>query len=223
MPHRSDIDDLDHGELPAWDLDADLIASVAAGGSARVRVRRCDAAQIVVGRGGRAAVEVDLAAARAAGVPVLRRPGGGCAVLLDQGNLVVSLVAPMAGIGGVTSAFRAATAWVVDGLAGCGVTGVVGEGVSDLALDDRKVGGSCIQRTRGLIYYSTTLLLDPDLDLMERVLPHPPREPRYRRGRRHREFLGRISVPPVGGLEDFAELLLARLAFQIPQLERSGH
>lgn len=217
MPHRSDIDDTDNGELPAWDLDADLIASVAAGGSARVRVRRCAAAQIVVGRGGRAGVEVDLAAARAAGVPVLRRPGGGCAVLLDRGNLVVSLVAPMAGVGGVTSAFRAVTAWLVDGLAGCGVAGVAGEGVSDLVLDDRKVGGSCIQRTRGLVYYSTTLLLDPDLDLMERVLPHPPREPRYRRGRPHRAFLGRIGLPPDVAPEEFAELLSTELAMRMPQ------
>lgn len=218
MPHRSDIDDLDHSELPAWDLDADLIAAVAAGGPARVRVRRCAAAQVVVGRGGRAGVEVDLAAARAAGVPVLRRRGGGCAVLLDPGNLVVSLVSPLAGIGGVTSAFRAATAWIVDGLAGCGVPGVVGAGVSDLALDDRKVGGSCIQRTRGLVYYSTTLLFAPDLDLMERVLPHPPREPRYRRGRPHRAFLGRIGLPSAACPETFADRLAAELAARMPLL-----
>jgi len=218
MPHRSDIEDPDRGELPAWDLDADLIASVAAGGPARVRVRRCAAAQVVVGRGGRAGVEVDLAAARAAGVPVLRRRGGGCAVLLDPGNLVVSLVAPLAGIGGVTSAFRAATAWIVDGLSGCGVPGVVGAGVSDLALGDRKVGGSCIQRTRGLIYYSTTLLFAPDLDLMERVLPHPPREPAYRRGRAHRDFLGRIGTAPGDDPAAFVERLEGRLAAILPRL-----
>ncbi len=218
MPHRSDIEDPDHGELPAWDLDADLIASVAAGGPARVRVRRCAAAQVVVGRGGRAGVEVDLAAARAAGVPVLRRRGGGCAVLLDPGNLVASLVAPLAGIGGVTSAFRAATAWIVDGLADCGVPGVVGAGVSDLALGDRKVGGSCIQRTRGLVYYSTTLLFDPDLDLMERVLPHPPREPAYRRGRAHRDFLGGLGPVPGADPAAFAERLQGRLAATLPRL-----
>ncbi|MBK9305066.1 MAG: hypothetical protein IPM94_14655 [bacterium] len=213
MPHRPDID-----TLPGWDLDADLVAAVAAGAPARVRVLRCASPQVVVGRGGRAGVEVDLVAARAAGVPVLRRPGGGCAVLLDRGNLVVSLVAPMAGIGGVTSAFRAATAWVVDGLAGCGVAGVAGDGVSDLVLDDRKVGGSCIQRTRGLVYYSTTLLFDPDLDLMERLLPHPPREPGYRRGRPHRAFLGRIGLPPGGDPAAFAERLEGRLAATLPRL-----
>lgn len=218
MPHRSDIDDPTVGELPAWDLDADLIASVAAGGPARVRVRRCAAVQVVVGRGGRAGVEVDLAAARAAGVPVLRRRGGGCAVLLDPGNLVASLVVPLAGIGGVTTAFRAATAWIVDGLAGCGVPGVVGAGVSDLALGDRKVGGSCIQRTRGLVYYSTTLLFDPDLDLMERVLPHPPREPAYRRGRTHRDFLGGLGPAPGADPAAFAERLEERLAATLPRL-----
>ena len=213
MPHRPDID-----TLPGWDLDADLVAAVAAGAPARVRVLRSASPQVVVGRGGRAGVEVDLAAARAAGVPVLRRPGGGCAVLLDRGNLVVSLVAPMSGIGGVTSAFRAATAWVVDGLAGCGVAGVAGDGVSDLVLDDRKVGGSCIQRTRGLVYYSTTLLFDPDLDLMERLLPHPPREPGYRRGRPHRAFLGRIGLPPDGDPGAFARRLERTLSSSLPRL-----
>ncbi len=223
MPHHFHNDepapgDTFAGDFPDWDLDADLLASVSAGGPARSRVLRCGSPQVVIGRGGRAAVEVDLAAARAAGVPVLRRPGGGCAVLLDRGNLVVSLVAPMAGIGGVTTAFRAATAWIVAGLADCGVAGVVGDGVSDLVLDDRKVGGSCIQRTRGLVYYSTTLLFDPDLDLMERVLPHPPREPRYRRGRSHRAFLGRIGLPLAGDPEDFILRLGQSLAANLPNL-----
>jgi lipoate-protein ligase A len=67
------------------------------------------------------------------------------------------------------------------------------EGVSDLVHDGHKIGGSCIYRSRDLLYYSTTLLIDPDLELVERYLKHPPREPGYRRGRRHAEFMGSIS------------------------------
>ena len=85
-------------------------------------------------------------------------------------------------------------------LAACGVADVRHEGVSDLAVGDRKLGGSCIWRTRGLVYYSTTLLVNPDLTLMERYLPHPPREPAYRRGRSHADFV--TSVAALGGETD---------------------
>jgi len=198
-------------DFPLWDRDEDLLDAVRADGRARVRVRRCDALEIVLGRGGRADLELDLDAIRADGASVFRRRGGGCAVVLDPGNLVVSLAAPREGVGGVTSAFREATAWVVAGLAAAGFPGVRGDGVSDLVRGDRKVGGSCIYRTRGLVYYSTTLLTAPDLELIHRYLPHPPREPEYRRGRAHRDFLGALpgleadalraalGPPPSGG------------------------
>lgn len=179
-------------DFPLWDHDEDLLAAVRADGRTRSRVRRCGAVEVVLGRGGRAALELDLAAARADGVPVLRRRGGGCAVVLDPGNLVVSLAAPREGVGGVTSAFREATDWMIAGLAAAGFADVRGDGVSDLVRHDRKVGGSCIYRTRGLVYYSTTLLVAPDLDLVHRYLPHPPREPAYRRGRPHRDFMGAL-------------------------------
>ena len=65
--------------------------------------------------------------------------------------------------------------------------------------------GSCIYRTRGLLYYSTTLLLDPDLELVERYLPHPPREPEYRRGRPHRDFMTSVrDVLGPGAADRFA-------------------
>jgi lipoate-protein ligase A len=60
--------------------------------------------------------------------------------------------------------------------------------------------------------YSATLLVDPDLDLVERYLAHPPREPEYRRGRPHRDFMGRL-----GGLDTTppGEILAGRLDTQL--------
>ncbi len=201
------------GDFPAWDRDDDLIEAVRAPdeGAERglVRVMRPASTEVVIGRGGKQELELDLDAIRADGVPVYRRRGGGCAVVLDPGNLVVSAVAPLEGVGGVTSAFRTFTDWMIDGLAAAGCPGVTWDGVSDLVLDDRKVGGSCIWRTRGLVYYSTTLLLDPDLDAMGRYLPHPPREPEYRRGRDHRDFVGRLTGSETP--EPFMDLLKRHL------------
>lgn len=183
--------------LPAWDFDEDLLAAVRADGVARARACAWPPAgapplAVVVGRGGDPAAEVRLDAARADGVPVLRRRGGGCAVVLDPGNVVVSLALPLAGVGGITSAFATISAWLSGALAACDLPGVRQEGTSDLAVGGRKIGGSCLWRTRGLVYYSTTLLIAPDLTLVERYLPPPPREPAYRAGRPHREFMGAL-------------------------------
>ncbi len=206
---------LPHDDYPPWRRDEDLIVQTAHDTRPRVRISSCREVEVVIGRGGKADLELRRDAIHADDIPVYRRRGGGCAVVLDPGNLVVSLAAPMSGIGGVTSAFGVITDWLTGGLATAGIPGVRGEGVSDLTLDDRKVGGSCIYRTRGFVYYASTLLADPDLDLVERYLAHPPREPQYRRGRDHRTFMGRL---PAAAAPGFGERLRAVLAATTPDL-----
>jgi len=146
----------------------------------------------VLGRGSDPEVEVELPAVTADGVALLRRRGGGCAVLLDPGNLVVSVVLPLPGLGDIKRCFARISSWLIEGLRTAGVAGVRQRGVSDLAVGERKIGGSCIYRAKDLLYYSTTLLVDPRLDLVERYLRHPPREPAYRRHRRHAAFMGTL-------------------------------
>lgn len=183
-------------DLPAraYDRDDDLLEAVRRDGLPRLRVIRWGAPAVVIGKGGKQELELVREAIAVDGIPLLQRPGGGCSVVLDPGNLIVSAVLPVPGIGAITSSFAALSAWMIAGLGSCGVSGVEQRGVSDLAIGDRKIGGSCIYRTRNLLYYSTTLLVDPDLDLIERYLLHPPREPEYRRSRRHRDFLGALRA-----------------------------
>jgi len=172
-----------------WTLDEELIAAARSSGRPQVAVYPHPDLCAVIGSGGDPWVETRPQLLAADGVPLLRRRGGGCAVVVDPGNLICSLVLPAPGIAGITRAFRAISAAVAGALAAVGVPGVEQRGVSDLALRGRKLGGSCIWRTRGLLYYSTTLLVDPDWAAIDRYLPHPPREPDYREGRPHREFL----------------------------------
>lgn len=183
------------GVIP-YSEDEDLIEAVRADGGVRVRVTRPAAPLIVLGRSGDPAEELHLDLVRRERIPLRRRRGGGCAVLLDPGNVIVSLVAGVPGLAGIHPHFRALSAWVADALEQLGVPGVAQRGVSDLALGEHKIGGSCIFRAKDLLYYSTTLLAAPDLDLMERALRHPPREPDYRRGRCHRDFVTALNRPP---------------------------
>ena len=179
-----------------WVLDEDLIASVSGDGQARLAVYPHPGIACVIGSGGDPWLEAQPDLLRADAVPLLRRRGGGCAVVVDPGNLICSLALPLPGIGGITRAFGVISAAMAGALASVGVEGVTQEGVSDLTVAGRKLGGSCIWRTRNLLYYSTTVLVQPRWDLIERYLPHPPREPEYRAGRTHRSFL--VSLRELG-------------------------
>jgi lipoate-protein ligase A len=113
-------------------------------------------------------------------------------VFIDAGNLIVSLALPVSGIGESHAHFRCISRWLINGLDKIGFSGIEQSGISDLVLGDRKIAGACIYRSRNLLFYSASILVAPRIDLMERYLKHPPREPLYRHGRKHSQFVGRL-------------------------------
>jgi len=206
-----------------WDDDDPLVLRVRERGRPVVRVRRAPRVEIVLGRGSRPERELHLPRVLADRVPVRRRPGGGCAVVLDPGNLLVAVVLPVPGVAGVRDWFDRVSGWMVEALAECGIAGVEVRGASDLCLADRKIAGAALHRSRGIVHYAATLLVDPRIDLVERWLPHPPREPDWRRGRPHGEFMGALAraVPPAVA-RDLAPLLEARLAARADKMRLTG-
>jgi lipoate-protein ligase A len=176
-----------------YEGDDRIVASTRSTARPALSIGRHDAVTLVLGRGSDPRVELHVERCLADGVPVVRRSGGGCSVLLDPGNIVVGVCLPVKGLGRIRSHFDALTRWLIRALERAGVPGVVRTGVSDLVLGDRKIGGSCIARSRGLLLFSSTILVAPRVELMERYLAHPPREPGYRRGRGHGDFVGSIG------------------------------
>jgi lipoate-protein ligase A len=123
-------------------------------------------------------------------VPVVVRPSGGGAVIVAPGTVTASIVLPT----GATERFpephfRRLCGAVAEGLSKCGVHGISMRGVSDLCLSDRKIAGSSLRLWRGRLLFQIAVLVDSDIDLLERYLRHPSREPDYRRGRSHRDFV----------------------------------
>jgi len=173
--------------------DEHILESTRSSGLPALALYRPEGVMVVLGRGSDPRVELNVANCVSDRVQVVRRSGGGCSVVLDPGNLVVSVSLAAEGLGRIRSHFDALTDWLIEGLARAGVPGVVRGGVSDLVLADRKIGGSCITRSRGLLLFSCTILVELRVELMERYLAHPPREPGYRRGRPHRDFVGSIG------------------------------
>jgi len=68
-----------------------------------------------------------------------------------------------------------------------------------------------------LLYYSASLLVNAQLSLVERYLRHPPREPKYRDGRSHLEFVANLATSSIPSAEKLQERLGAVLA--VPTLD----
>jgi lipoate---protein ligase len=154
---------------------------------------------VVVGSSSRIDDEVDRAACAAAGVPILRRPSGGLTVVLGPGCLMWTVVAPLPTDPPPT--IPRLHAAILDPLAAALVAAgrpVVRRGSSDLAVSgadgERKVSGNALRVRRAAVLYHGTLLDAFDLELVSRLLRHPPREPGYRAGRSHGSFLANLHL-----------------------------
>jgi lipoate-protein ligase A len=178
--------------INAYDHDDDLIALTREDGLGHLKIYRPRFRAVVLGRGSKKELEIHKDTCEEDSVLLFRRRGGGCSVYIDSNNIVVSLSAPAKGFGRIGYYFNSISKWLISGLAASGVPDVTKEGICDLSLHNKKIGGACLYRERDLLLYSTTLVVEPDYDKMERYLKHPPREPEYRGHRSHRDFVGSI-------------------------------
>ena len=176
-------------EVLPYTADDDLFRATREDHLTRFRVYRPGETMVVLGKASKPGTELHVAACEQDHVPMMRRRGGGCAVLLDPGNVIVCVAQHAPGIGENKAHFSRLNDWLIDGLAVAGITGLRQDGISDLVIGDRKVAGACLHRSRDTLFYSASLLVDPQLDRMVRYLAHPPHEPPYRCGRSHAEFI----------------------------------
>lgn len=122
-------------------------------------------------------------------IPILQRRGGGGTVLLGPGCLVLTFAFFARDVFSNQRYFQMINGLWADALADVGINGLVTRGHSDLAHGELKIAGTSLFRRKHLVVYQGSLLVDPDFALIEKVLRHPSREPDYRRGRSHRDFL----------------------------------
>jgi lipoate-protein ligase A len=142
----------------------------------------------VLGAGGLPERDLILDNLRDRGVPWRRRMGGGGAVVLSAGQVVLALVKE------VDSPFKnreyasRINEWIIQTLSALGILHIEARGISDLAICGRKILGTSIYRRRRILFYQASLLVSNDLSLFESFLSPPVHEPDYREGRSHMEF-----------------------------------
>ena len=143
---------------------------------------------VVMPRRGDAAPWVHLGTCVARGIPLLRRESGGGAVVVGPGCLNVALVLSLdrrPWLADVGCSYD----WLLGRVAGVLAVDGIAVRASDLALGERKFAGHAQRRVRGALLHHGVLLYDFDLELVDALLPEPPRRPAWRRHRAHREFL----------------------------------
>jgi lipoate---protein ligase len=180
--------------------EALLVAADTAGAqsSELLRVWEPNKVAVIVGRSSRVTNEVFEAQLATLDADLFRRPSGGAAVVIGPGCLLYSLLIDLERRPGLRMLDQLHR-YVMDGMLNAIrqlSPEVEYDGTCDLVLAGRKLSGNSVKIGRSWALYHGTFLIDMPLVLIDQLLRHPPREPDYRRGRCHSEFVTNLSLDP---------------------------
>lgn len=143
-------------------------------------------------------------------IPILKRAGGGGTVVLHNGCVVISIGAWMKNPFKNDFYFQLINRVVANILMDSyQLPEITQRGISDLAIGDRKIAGTSLFRSKGYLLYQASVLVNTRIELIEKCLRHPTKEPDYRQGKSHRAF--------IAGLNDFNPELTPQKILQLFQ------
>ncbi len=122
-------------------------------------------------------------------IPVLKRPSGGESVILTPNTLVISVRLIAEKLENPQVSFKKINNAIIEALESLGVENLHYRGISDICIGEKKILGSSIYRKKNLVFYHAVLNISEDIELIGKYLRHPSKEPSYRKGRGHHEFV----------------------------------
>jgi lipoate-protein ligase A len=144
---------------------------------------------IVIGKSNLPEKSVNLELTEKDGVEVLQRMSGGETVLLSPKTMIISTKIRHTELGGSKSIFKTVNQLIINALEFFGCHEAVYRGISDIALGQKKILGSAMYKGKDYLFYHAVLNLAEDIDNIAKYILHPEREPDYRKGRNHKEFV----------------------------------
>ncbi len=150
---------------------------------------------VVLGSSNHPDTEVLEESCLADGIPILKRYGGGGTVLLYDGCVIVSVGLWVKQLYQNKLYFERLNQSVINSLSKQwpAFRDLGQRGLSDITFGDLKVAGTSLFRSRNYLLYQASILVDLNHDLINRYLKHPSKEPDYRLGRTHQDFLKGLS------------------------------
>ncbi len=143
---------------------------------------------IVLGRSNQLEESVIIDKCIADEIPIYKRPTGGQAVILSPKMLAVS-IAKAVEKKPSQEYFRQYNEKIISALQELGVKDVKYRGISDIAINDRKIAGTALYRNRHNVFYHAIINVGEDPQIIQNYLKFPPRIPDYRENRSHIEFV----------------------------------
>ena len=109
--------------------------------------------------------------------------------MLTPNNLVIAAVFSDQQVMKPKDIFSMLNKLIISSIAETGMTDLSQRGISDIAIAGKKILGSSIYKNKDKLLYHAVLNLGEPASTFERYLKHPTREPDYRNGRNHAEFV----------------------------------
>lgn len=161
----------------------------------RLRFWELSTYAVVLGASSRLEQEVKFEACLRDRIPIIRRSSGGGVVVIGPGALNVSIVLDRKfdpALAQVDTAQVFVLQRIAESISSSEVDVRV-QGSGDLTLDGRKVAGSAQRRLKRCVLVHATILFSGfDVGVIPRYLGSPLREPDYRQGRPHEEFVSKL-------------------------------
>ena len=123
---------------------------------------------------------------------VYKRNSGGQAVVLTPNVIAISKLFVNSGKLQPKTVFKEVNSQIISVLENLDVKDLSHEGISDIAISGKKILGSSIYRFKEKLLYHAVLNFAEPTSTFERYLKHPLKEPDYRKGRRHGDFVTSI-------------------------------
>jgi lipoate---protein ligase len=148
---------------------------------------------IILGQSNELESSVFTERAESDGIPVYQRPSGGETVILTPNTTIISILKLEVRLKSPRLYFNSYNEKIITALESLGIKKLRTDGISDICIGKKKILGSSIYRNKERVIYHAVLNRAESTDTIERYLKHPTREPDYRNGRRHSDFVTSIE------------------------------
>jgi lipoate-protein ligase A len=176
--------------LSEYDLPDAFLFS---GGTTGILVWQPHETVIVLGQSNSIETSLRLETVVSDAIRVMKRPSGGETVILTPATIAFTVARHFPVMVQFREFFRMVNSVVIDSLGEMGVAGLGSKGISDITIGNRKILGSSMRKVGNKLVYHAVLNVAQDPSLFSRYLLHPRREPDYRAGRRHDEFVTSLA------------------------------
>ncbi|MEK9657803.1 MAG: hypothetical protein VW378_05480 [bacterium] len=149
---------------------------------------------VVLGKSNNPLNEVYVDRCHKEGIPIIKRCSGGGTVFQSSGVINYAIVAPHhPPFDSIQACNREIMTMVKDVLSDDQLSLAI-QGYTDLTYQGKKCCGNAQRRTLSHFLFHGSILVDIDLGKISHYLKHPSREPDYRKGCSHQDFLCHLPL-----------------------------